>query len=102
MLKLDVLTPIIWHKVANGVTEAEGNGTGFYRKPYQPGSIVKNDIEYILFLRKGGEYRKLTPIQKALSMLTKQEMQCWLRSNTTRLNLICSALTLRLRRLTFF
>lgn len=79
-LGLDVLTPIIWHKVANGVTEAEGNGAGFYGKPYQPGSIVKNDIEYILFLRKGAEYRQLRPLQKALSMLTKQEMQSWLRS----------------------
>jgi modification methylase len=79
-LGLDVLTPILWHKVANGVTEAEGNGAGFYGKPYQPGSIVKNDIEYILFLRKGGEYRKIDPIQKALSMLTKLEMQSWLRS----------------------
>lgn len=77
---LDVLTPIIWHKVANGVTEAEGNGAGFYGKPYQPGSIIKNDIEYILFLRKGGEYRKIDPLQKALSMLTKVEMQSWLRS----------------------
>jgi len=77
---LDVLTPIIWHKVANGVTEAEGNGAGFYGKPYQPGSIVKNDIEYILFLRKGGEYRRIGPLQKALSMLTKAEMQTWLRS----------------------
>ncbi|MGO9330537.1 MAG: DNA-methyltransferase [Steroidobacteraceae bacterium] len=79
-LGLDVLTPILWHKVANGVTEAEGNGAGFYGKPYQPGSIVKNDIEYVLFLRKGGEYRKVDPLQKALSMLTKQEMQSWLRS----------------------
>jgi len=77
---LDVLTPIMWHKVANGVTEAEGNGAGFYGKPYQPGSIVKNDIEYILFLRKGGEYRQIAPLQKVLSMLTKQEMQSWLRS----------------------
>jgi modification methylase len=79
-LGLDVLTPIIWHKVANGVTEAEGNGAGFYGKPYQPGSIVKNDIEYILFLRKGGEYRTIAPLQKALSMLTKIEMQSWLKS----------------------
>jgi site-specific DNA-methyltransferase (adenine-specific) len=77
---LDVLTPILWHKVANGVTEAEGNGAGFYGKPYQPGSIVKNDIEYILFFRKGGEYRTAAPLQKALSMLTKEEMQSWLRS----------------------
>jgi modification methylase len=79
-LDLDALTPIMWHKVANGVTEAEGNGAGFYGKPYQPGSIVKNDIEYILFLRKGGQYRTIAPLQKALSMLTKQEMQSWLRS----------------------
>ena len=79
-LGLDSLTPIIWHKIANGVTEAEGNGAGFYGKPYQPGSVVKNDMEYILFLRKGGEYRKTTMLQKALSMLTKQEMQAWFRS----------------------
>ncbi len=77
---LDCLTPIIWHKIANGVTEAAGNGAGFYGKPYQPGAIVKNDVEYILFLRKGGQYRSVTPIQKALSMLNREEMQSWLRS----------------------
>ena len=77
---LDVLTPIIWHKIANGVTEAEGNGAGFYGKPYQPGAVVKNDIEYVLFLRKGGQYRRAQPLQKALSMLTKEEMQSWWRS----------------------
>ena len=76
---LDVLTPILWHKITNGVTEARGNGAGFYGKPYQPGAIVKNDVEYILFLRKGGEYRKVTPLQKALSILTKEEMQSWWR-----------------------
>lgn len=79
-LGLDCLTPILWHKIANGVTEAEGNGAGFYGKPYQPGAIVKNDTEYILFLRKGGKYRSIQPLQKALSMLTKEEMQGWLRS----------------------
>lgn len=77
---LDALTPILWFKIANGVTEAKGNGSGFYGKPYQPGAIIKNDAEYILFLRKGGEYRSPTPIQKALSMLTKDEMKSWLRS----------------------
>jgi site-specific DNA-methyltransferase (adenine-specific) len=77
---LDCLTPILWHKIANGVTEAEGNGAGFYGKPYQPGAVVKNDVECILFLRKGGEYRRPTPLQKALSMLTKVEMQSWWRS----------------------
>jgi len=77
---LDCLTPIVWHKIANGVTEAEGNGAGFYGKPYQPGAVVKNDVEYVLFLRKGGTYRRATPLQKALSMLTKDEMQAWWRS----------------------
>lgn len=79
-LNLDVLTPILWHKIANGVTESEGNGAGFYGKPYQPNAVVKNDIEYILFMRKGSSYRKVTPLQKALSMLTKEEMQGWWRS----------------------
>ena len=79
-LGLDCLTPILWHKIANGATEARGNGAGFYGKPYQPGSIVKNDIEFILQLRKGGSYRSVSPVQKALSVLTKEEMQGWLRS----------------------
>lgn len=79
-LDLDVLTPILWHKIANGVTESKGNGAGFYGKPYQPNAVVKNDIEYILFMRKGASYRKVSPLQKALSMLTKDEMQSWWRS----------------------
>lgn len=77
---LDALTPILWFKIANGVTEAKGNGSGFYGKPYQPGAIIKNDAEYILFLRKGGEYRSPSATQKALSMLSKEEMKSWLRS----------------------
>lgn len=77
---LDALTPILWFKIANGVTEAKGNGAGFYGKPYQPGAIIKNDVEYILLLRKGGEYRSPSPMQKTLSMLTKDEMKLWLRS----------------------
>lgn len=79
-LGLDCLTPILWHKIANGATEAAGNGAGFYGKPFQPNAIVKNDLEYILFLRKPGGYRKISPLQKALSMLTKEEMQAWFRS----------------------
>lgn len=79
-LGLDCLTPILWFKIANGVTEVKGNGAGFYGKPYQPGAIVKNDFEYILFLRKGGAYRSPSPVQKALSMLSREEMQTWLRT----------------------
>lgn len=84
-LGLDCLTPILWQKIANGAMETEGNGAGFYGKPYQPGAIVKNDTEYILMLRKGGQYRSIQPVQKALSMLTKEEMQGWLRSSWTDL-----------------
>jgi len=79
-LGLDCLQPILWNKIANGATEVEGNGAGFYGKPYQPGGIIKNDIEYILFLRKGGEYRTAPSLQKALSMLSKDEMKGWFRS----------------------
>ena len=79
-LGLDCLTPILWHKIANGAQEAAGNGAGYYGKPYQPGGVVKNDIEYILFLRKGVGYRSPSPIQQALSMLTKGEVQQWFRS----------------------
>ncbi len=78
---LDCLTPIFWHKIANGATEAEGNGAGFYGKPYQPGAIIKNDVEYILFLRKGGSYRSPSVVQRALSMLNREEMQNWTRSS---------------------
>jgi site-specific DNA-methyltransferase (adenine-specific) len=79
-LGLDCLTPIMWHKIANGMMEAQGNGAGFYGKPYQPGAVVKNDVEYIIFLRKPGEYRSTSMLQKALSMLTREEMQTWFRS----------------------
>lgn len=77
---LDCLTPIIWHKIANGAMEATGNGAAYYGKPYQPGGVVKNDIEYVLFLRKGVGYRSPSRTQQALSMLTKVEMQRWFRS----------------------
>lgn len=76
-LGLDCLAPILWHKISNGITEAQGNGAGFYGKPYQPGAVVKNDVEYVLFMRKRGMYRKTTMLQKALSMMTKAEMQSW-------------------------
>ena len=55
----DYLTPIIWHKIANASYEIE-NGSSFLGKPYEPNAIVKNDIEYILMLRKPGGYRKPT------------------------------------------
>ena len=76
---LDYLTPILWHKIANASYEVE-NGSSFLGKPYEPNAIVKNDIEYILMLRKPGGYRKPTEKQRQLSKMTKDEHSAWFRS----------------------
>lgn len=73
----DYLTPILWHKIANAQFEAAGNGGGFLGKPYEPNAIVKNDVEYILMLRKPGAYRNPTEEQRATSRLTKEEQADW-------------------------
>jgi site-specific DNA-methyltransferase (adenine-specific) len=80
---LDCLTPILWLKAAGGAEEALGGGSAICGKPHQPGAVIKNDMEYILFLRKGTDYRSPSTLQKVLSMLTKEEMQAWLRSAWT-------------------
>lgn len=75
----DYLTPILWYKIANASYEVE-NGSSFLGKPYEPNAIVKNDIEYILMLRKHGGYRKPTDEQRRLSKLTKEEHARWFRA----------------------
>lgn len=75
----DYLTPILWHKIANAVFEAKRNGAGFLGKPYEPNAIIKNDVEYILMLRKHGRYRSPTEEQRATSRLTKDEQAEWFR-----------------------
>lgn len=75
----DYLTPILWNKIANAVFEAGGNGAGFLGKPYEPNAIVKNDVEYILMLRKPGGYRKPTDEQRAMSRMSKEEHSKWFR-----------------------
>jgi DNA modification methylase len=82
---LIVCSPSCGTKLLTEQPKWPGNGAGFYGKPYQPGAIIKNDIEYILFLRKGGEYRSVPSITKALSMLTREEMKDWQRSIWTDL-----------------
>ncbi len=72
----DNLTPIFWHKIANANYEVE-NGSGFLGKPYEPNAIFKNDVEFILMLRKGGGYRQPTEQQREASRLTKKEYQVW-------------------------
>lgn len=73
----DYLTPILWNKISNAQFEASGNGGGFLGKPYEPNAIIKNDIEYILMLRKHGAYRKPSDDQRAMSRLTKEEQAEW-------------------------
>jgi site-specific DNA-methyltransferase (adenine-specific) len=76
---LDNLTPILWFKIGNRTNESGGGSSGYYGKPYQPGAIIKNDHEHILMLRKPGGYRTTPMIQKALSMLQRDEMDGWMR-----------------------
>lgn len=78
-LELDYLTPILWHKISNASHEVE-NGSSFLGKPYEPNAIIKNDIEYILMLRKPGGYRKPTEEQRRLSKLSREEHGAWFRS----------------------
>jgi DNA modification methylase len=76
---LDNLTPILWFKIGNRTNEAGGGSSGYYGKPYQPGSIIKNDHEHIVMLRKPGGYRTTSMIKRALSMLQRDEMNEWMR-----------------------
>lgn len=75
----DYLTPILWNKIANAKFESDGNGAGFLGKPYEPNGIIKNDVEYILMLRKHGGYRSPSEEQRATSRLTKEEQAAWFR-----------------------
>lgn len=75
-LGFDNLSPIFWYKIANASYEVE-NGSGFLGKPYEPNAIIKNDVEFILMLRKPGGYRQPTEEQRAASRLTKDEHQEW-------------------------
>jgi len=79
-LGYDYLTPILWHKIANAVTEVEGNGSPFLGKPYEPNAIIKNDIEYVLLLRKPGGYRQPSTAQRRLSLIDKGDHSKWFRS----------------------
>jgi site-specific DNA-methyltransferase (adenine-specific) len=79
IIGLDYLTPLLWYKVANANYEVE-NGSSFLGKPYEPNAIIKNDVEYILMLRKPGGYRQPTEDQRQRSRLTKEEHQQWFRS----------------------
>jgi len=80
-LGFDNLAPIIWHKISNAAYEVEG-GSSFLGKPYEPNSVIKNDIEFILMERKPGGYRAPDISTKVLSVISgenhkKRFQQIW-------------------------
>ena len=72
----DNLAPIIWYKISNAVYEVEG-GSGFLGKPYEPNSVIKNDIEFILMERKPGGYRAPDVAARVLSLISADNYQKW-------------------------
>lgn len=72
----DNLAPIIWHKISNAAYEVE-NGSSFLGKPYEPNAVIKNDIEFILMLRKHGGYRSPSVATRVLSVISTENYQRW-------------------------
>jgi DNA modification methylase len=75
-LGFDNLAPIIWYKIANANHEVQ-RGSGFLGKPYEPNAIIKNDIEFILFQRKPGGYRRPSLAARLLSVIPEVSHREW-------------------------
>jgi len=82
----DNLSPIIWYKITNASFEANGNGSGFLGKPYEPNAVIKNDIEYILMERKPGGYRSPSVANRILSIISEENHKNWFQSIWSGLN----------------
>lgn len=76
-LGFDNLAPIIWHKIANAVYEVENGSSGFLGKPYEPNSVIKNDIEFLLMERKPGGYRTPDVPTRVLSVISGENHKQW-------------------------
>lgn len=74
----DNLNPILWYKRTNAALEADRPGF-FLGKPYEPGAIIKTEVEYILMQRKPGGYRKPSPEQRERSRIPKELFARWFR-----------------------
>jgi DNA modification methylase len=70
------LATIVWHKIANAAFEVD-NGTAFLGKPYEPNAVIKNDIEFVLMMRKPGGYRRPTEAMRVLSVIGEREHRAW-------------------------
>jgi DNA modification methylase len=76
IIGFDNLAPIIWYKISNAAYEVDG-GSGFLGKPYEPNSVIKNDIEFILMERKPGGYRTPDISARILSLISAENYQKW-------------------------
>lgn len=74
----DNLAPIIWHKISNMKTEANGSGS-YLGKPFEPNGVIKNDIEFVLMLRKPGGYRSPSAAARLLSVISAVDHDRWFR-----------------------
>ena len=84
-LGFDCLAPIIWAKIGNASLEAGGNAR-FLGKPYEPGAVIKNDIEYILMFKKPGEYRSPCTAERILSTIQVDEHKEYFQQIWTNIN----------------
>ena len=76
LIGFDGLAPVIWHKISNAVHEVE-RASAFMGKPYEPNSVIKNDIEFILMQRKPGGYRAPTIETRLLSLIPASDHKRW-------------------------
>lgn len=75
----DNLSGIYWFKISNATTEVEGGSGRFLGKPYEPGAVLKNDVEFILMQRKAGGYRSPTLPARVLSVIGEENFSTWFR-----------------------
>jgi DNA modification methylase len=73
----DNLAPIFWHKISNAKHEVDRGSGGFLGKPYEPNSVVKNDVEFILMFRKPGGYRNPSTDARLLSLIPEANHRRW-------------------------
>ena len=75
----DNLAPIIWYKISNIQTEVTNGNGSYLGKPFEPNGVIKNDIEFILMLRKPGGYRSPTAAARILSLIAAKDHDKWFR-----------------------
>jgi site-specific DNA-methyltransferase (adenine-specific) len=72
------LATVLWSKIANATTEVGGVGAAL-GKPYEPNGVIKNDVEFILRVKKPGPYRSPTPLQRAASLIPPDDYSAAMR-----------------------